>query len=1734
MIFASAFPGLDRMAEETSRYARFSQLNEQVKMLRDIQLSVTSQDQNLYQDLQKRIEVFEKEIEQLDYHFDRRFIFRVLAMGHSQFAEYIGARGPNTSVNAACATTTHAVGLAEDWIRMGRCRRVIVISGDDVTGENLSGWIGTGLLATGAATTVEDVHQAALPFDRRRNGMIMGMGAAALLLEAEDAARERGVRGICEILDTQIANSAFHGTRIDVEHVSGLMQRLVSRAEKRFGIRRDEIASQLVFFSHETYTPARGGSAAAEIHALRDTFGEDANKVVIANTKGYTGHTMGVGIEDVAAAKSLEFGLVPPVANIGNGFEPDPDLGDLNLSKGGKYPLQFALRLGAGFGSQVAMSLMRKIPGSLERVNKDVHQRWLAEVSGYAAPQLEVSSRTLRIRDEGPPARSPGKSAWEFGNGPQGWVTVTSEVGLIKEDKPMSVGHVSLKEKKNEPVGTAEKVSVREVSFDQAEIKNRILDMLSEQTGYPVEMLDLELDMEADLGIDTVKQAEFFAQARQAFAIPRQEDLKLADYNTIAKVIGFVRDSIPQNGSSQPVTPAAEKDGSSVKTTAAKERTAEITLRVQTLISEKTGYPPEMLDPDLDLEADLGVDTVKQAELFAEMREFYNIPRRDDLKLSEYNTLQRVVDFILESLPAEEMPEKPENISEPAERSFQQDVVENKDIQEKLVQLVSEKTGYPAEMLDLDLDLEADLGVDTVKQAELFAEIREIYGIPRSEDLILADYNTLQKVLNFVNESLERIAENSPADKDGKEILPEQAETAQNAGDQNEVKTSVLALVSEKTGYPVEMLDLELDLEADLGIDTVKQAELFAEVRQKYHIPRREDLKLADYNTLEKMIGFVLEARLLEAAQKEAQPKEVQAPEKQPLVQGVVSRRVPLPVLRPVLELCKNTSVHLKPGKRFLIVADNGEVHKSLVRRLSSRKVKALLLKPSDFDQAEEILAAWLKEGKIDGLYFLPGLNEHTVFTEMTLENWQDSRNKSVYLLFRILKALGAKETPLICATRLDGLNGYGGEGITSPLGAAVSGFCKAYAWENFGTFVKTIDFGAEMDERRIAAVLVDETLADPGTVEIGYKDGMRFGVGLREEKNAEQGEFKPGPETVIFISGGAGAITSLMVADLARAGRSTFYLTGRSPLPDAQDPDLVLLKSDLKGLQKKIAASLKAEGKKAVPVLIEKEIERLRQSDRILNVLGQVNQAGGRAFYLSCDINDPLDVHKTLKEITQKEKRVDVVIHAAGIEKSRRLEDKTFEEFARVFDVKVNGYFNILKALQAVNLHPQAFIVFSSIAGRFGNAGQTDYSAANNLLSILSADLQQKYPNRRFLSIDWGAWAEVGMASRGSVPRFMQRAGIEMLDPHLAVPLLRQELTSSSRSPELILAGELGMLLRQRDRSGGLDLEKANQALMDGEPDHTMLTRLSGLDMYQGITLEAELDPQQEPFLKDHALDGTSLLPGVMGIEGFSLAARHVASTIGSAGAGFKVSRIEDVRFLASFKFYGNEPRKIFWQAQVQREPAGLVAQVTLESLSTVKKKTSQKVLHFSGRVFLTAEFEPLVSEQKISPPRWNGAYTLPAENIYQLYFHGPAFQILEGVQQSENEITGKMKTPLLPLTAEAGISDQETELGLPVLIELCFQTAGIWEIAETGVMSLPVAVGKVSFYSAVHTGRQVYAEVYPRMVSEGKYVYDARVVDSDGNVFLEMENYRTASLTYPFEKDLLLPLQKLNNKNN
>ena len=1780
VIFASAFPGLNSFADEMSRYFADRSRREQLASLQTLRARMPENNgySTLAQEIDHRIEELCDAIQKDGYLFDRRFLFRILSMGHSQFAEYIGARGPNTAINAACASTTQAVSLAQDWISAGRCRRVVVVAADDITTDNLIDWMGAGFLASGAAATDDAVEKAAVPFDRRRHGMIIGMGAAGLLVETAEAASERGLQPICEVLSAVTANSAFHGTRLDVNHISLVMEDLIRKAEAK-GIDRHQIAPHTVFVSHETYTPARGGSAAAEIHALRKVFGKSADQIVIANTKGFTGHAMGAGVEDVLAVKALETGIVPPVANF---KEVDPELGDLNLSKGGVYPVNYALRLGAGFGSQISMTLYRWVPtsnGVRAKVNDLGHtyrvvdqaawNTWLTRISGTPAPALEVVHHALRVRDQNPLAKisDPEPATTHATPAPQtlppaearhdqtAIAAPPAKLEMPAQPKPVAAPavpppqpQVQAPAKLAEPVTTNPAKPQVPPPTTADPVKQRILALVVEKTGYPADMLDLDLDLEADLGVDTVKQAEMFAAIREIYNIPRDENRKLRDYPTLAHVIRFVYEKRPDLAPTPepPVAPTAPPPAISKAPTAViAPPSVSVALedsvkeRILALVVEKTGYPKDMLDLDLDLEADLGVDTVKQAEMFAAIREIYNIPRDENRKLRDYPTLAHVIRFVYENRPdlsatppvvAAVAPTAPATtvldapsavISAPvaAVAVAPQPPVPNADsVKERILALVVEKTGYPKDMLDLDLDLEADLGVDTVKQAEMFAAIREIYNIPRDENRKLRDYPTLAHVIRFVYEHRPDLAAPStPAQPEASEtvVTPEPAPVLAAApliagATPDAIKEKVLEIVADKTGYPKEMLDLDLDLEADLGIDTVKQAEMFAAIRAAYNIPRDENLKLRDFPTLALVIKFAQDRAAL------ATPSAVvAAPVPNPQLPTFdaanrIPRRVPVPVLRPPIGRCKSTGVTLSQGLRVILMPDQSGVADSLTRLLREKGIEVLRLDPALAPSAlVDVIKTWTAAGPVHGVYWLPALDLEGDLGKMNVATWRDAMRLRIKCFYATMRALydhiAMPGAFLVSATRLGGQHGYDPAGATAPLGGAVVGFTKTLKRERPEATVKAVDFEATANASQVAESLLSETLRDPGAVEIGYKNGLRWTISLEEQPAADG---NPGMtldrNTVFVITGAAGSIVSAITADLAAASGGSFYLLDLVPEPDPNNPDLQRFVTDKEGLKRELFARIQARGERATPALVEKELAALERAQAAKVAIDAVRKAGGTATYFSVNLTDADAVAKVIDQVKQRSHRIDVLLHAAGLDRSRSLAEKDPREFDLVFDVKADGFFNLLHAIGDMPL--AATVAFSSIAGRFGNPGQTDYSSANDLLCKITSSFRTTRPATRGIAIDWTAWGGIGMATRGSIPKVMEMAGIDMLPPEAGIPLIRRELTSGGTRGEIVIGQSLGVLLKEWDETGGIDVSQP-------APAGPMLGKLATAGLFAPFTFETSLDPKIQPFLFDHQIDGTPVLPGVMGIEAFAEAALALVP-------GWHIEAFEEVSFLAPFKFYRHEPRTVTVETVIRpRADGGLLAQCRLVGHRSLPNQSQpQATTHFTARVLLSNQLSPSDKTNPVSPE----GSLIHAGDIYQIYFHGPAYQVVKNARWNGKQIVGLMSDEL---PANHDPAELPTAVS-PRLIELCFQTAGIWEMGIDARMGLPLHIDHLTVAPGLNesANRPFHAVVTRKL--DGN-CFDAEVIDCSGRRLLRLRGYHTISLPDSIDPRKLKPLR-------
>ncbi len=819
-----------------------------------------------------------------------------------------------------------------------------------------------------------------------------------------------------------------------------------------------------------------------------------------------------------------------------------------------------------------------------------------------------------------------------------------------------------------------------------------------------------------------------------------------------------------------------------------------------------------------------------------------------------------------------------------------------------------------------------------------------------------------------------------------------------------------------------------------------------------------------------------------------------------------MQRRVPVPVVRPPLAWCKPTGVSFEAGQRVLVALDRGGVGRSLTSALRELGVEVLAAEPVELvSQAAE----WLSRGPVHGVYWLPALDAEDALEGLELTGWRAAlavRVKQLYALMRALyEHIAQAGTFLIAATRMGGQHGYGATGAENPMGGAVSGFVKAYKRERPAALVKVVDFTADCAAADLADLLQKEAVSDPGAVEIGYRGGVRWSVGL-VDRSAEDGQpaLPLSPDSVFVVTGAAGGIVSAIVADLAVASGGTFFLLDKAPPPSAEDPDLAQFASDREGLKRTLFERHKAHGERATPAQVERDLALLERAHAAQTAIASVRAAGGTAHYRCVDLTDADAVAQVLAEVERDRGRIDVLIHAAGLEISRMLADKEPREFDLVFDVKSDGFFNLMHA--AARLPIGALVVFSSIAGRFGNGGQTDYCAANDLLCKMTSYLQRTRPALRGLALDWTAWGGIGMASRGSIPKLMEQAGIDMLPPEIGVPIVRHELTTGGARGEVVIGRRLGAMTAEWDAQGGL-----HPASLP-ETAGPMLGRVVGMGLFSGLTTEVLLDPQQQPFLHDHQIEGIAVLPGVMGIEAF-------AELAALALPGWQVQALDQVEFLAPLKFYRGEPRPLTLSALLRAQGEEVIAECRLTTRRVLAGQTEpQETLHFSGNVRLART--PAAPLTTVPPPPQEDGRSVGWAEVYRIYFHGPAYQVLSAAWGDGGGVVGRL-AELLPDNHHPA---SRPLLFAPRLIELCFQTAGIWELAHSGCMALPSRVEHVAVRQVAAPVGQLCAVVRPRAGGEG---FDAQVVDERGQVLVELLGYHTIRLEGGPAPALLQPLR-------
>ncbi|HEY1601537.1 MAG TPA: beta-ketoacyl synthase N-terminal-like domain-containing protein, partial [Pirellulales bacterium] len=320
------------------------------------------------------------------------------------------------------------------------------------------------------------------------------------------------------------------------------------------------------------------------------------------------------------------------------------------------------------------------------------------------------------------------------------------------------------------------------VAVPSAELEKFLINFVVEQTGYPPEVVELDADLEADLGIDSIKKAQLFGELAEYFDVQPTEGMTLDDFPTLRHVLNFLA-AAPMKGAGADVVaatapvvapvaqvvapPAAVPPVEAVApqpvpqpaaAAPAAVPSAELEKFLINFVVEQTGYPPEVVELDADLEADLGIDSIKKAQLFGELAEYFDVQPTEGMTLDDFPTLRHVLNFLAAApmkgagadvvataapvvapvtptvAPAVATPSAapvaaftPQPVSQPAVPAAAPAGVPSAELEKFLINFVVEQTGYPPEVIELDADLEADLGIDSIKKAQLFGELAEYF-----------------------------------------------------------------------------------------------------------------------------------------------------------------------------------------------------------------------------------------------------------------------------------------------------------------------------------------------------------------------------------------------------------------------------------------------------------------------------------------------------------------------------------------------------------------------------------------------------------------------------------------------------------------------------------------------------------------------------------------------------------------------------------------------------------------------------------------------------------------------------------------------------------------------------------------------------------------------------------------------------------------------------------------------
>jgi acyl transferase domain-containing protein/acyl carrier protein/NAD(P)-dependent dehydrogenase (short-subunit alcohol dehydrogenase family) len=1239
---------------------------------------------------------------------------------------------------------------------------------------------------------------------------------------------------------------------------------------------------------------------------------------------------------------------------------------------------------------------------------------------------------------------------------------------------------------------------LRESAMSETQLRGYLLDLVIELTGYAPDVVDFEAEMEADLGIDSIKIAQIFGELGSWLGLSvRPEMSRVGSVRTLEDVLQLAltlhRESVPADDGAMAVSSVAV--GSEVSVSQVEQLVSVKTVLPdqeqldQLLIDyvvDQTGYAREIVDVEADLEADLGLDSIKLAQLIGEIRSQFQL---ESLTLSSiaqtrFRTLRDIREFLFQHVGSAEENPAPVATSRlnsnlaPSPRTTATahitDVVRAGSIAAVPWAVAAALTtrSQPS-AIDVPGDVDGIIrGYPVDENPSLFLK-----SFAKEFDAALSSGNSLKFAQEFGREHSKEI----------RALLRSRISRPEISSQIHNNHT-----VSAKT--PMLTEDVIRSLANGAGVSTLS-------VRSLWH-PSATRTRPESTSTKSSKTSVALVERSGATTGSGRAASEV-------------TRRFSLRVV-PAPQRSGTPALPTLHGPALIL--GNNAVAEALADRIRSMGKKAHVLSTDTSMGSIEKELEELWTAGITPHLFLTMSCDGTAVATAKFSSWTERRAAAVEVPFRVCQLWmqrtidsGLMEyASVIAVTRLGGDFGFSGKAVESI--ESVGGLVKAMlieAWmRGFRTTpMKVIDLHSSLTLDDAVEGVLKELAVPSYDMEIALgvpRDTNGTATGPVERCCVQASPAPLSPAALLqpghgvqqrghwVVTGGGRGITAVIAMELACRHQLRLELLGTAPHPALEETFVDRVTTDRAAVRREIMQQATARGES--PVEAWRNVEKAIEIDATLR---QCRKRGISACYHCCDVTDADEVQSTLNRIRTTSGPIHGVIHGAGFGQDARFDRKRPSKVQQCLRAKIDGSLTLMEATQNDPL--EWFVAFGSISGRFGANGHTDYSQANDMMAKIIDRYRQERPEVRSVTFHWHAWGDIGMATKPEAKLALEMIDMKFMPAAEGIAHFLHELESGGDEPEVLIT----------DESYFRKFFPADRLHTDGsDAEHRLNDTLPLLPMPvtqhpEGIcTSVVTLNPISDKFLSQHQVQGRPTLPFVVALE---LMAEAVRARIGVSFPGLCLK----ARAAQAIRFATDDSLAVTVQSRIATD-----GRLECRLLADVRRRDGRMVEE--DREFFRAVFDPHTTMQAGST-----AFTIPQGLTWRrieyslpdsLIYHGPELQELREVADDGQFVWGRIAA-----SAPVQLFGGSRAHGFTVpcaTMDACLYAIGAAAWHRHQRASLPVSFERIEWGRLPDPGEPCLVRVAEVDSNESGAVWDFQLQGNNGDRLLTINGYRVGWL--------------------